>query len=117
MRIFREQEALHGFATSRIQLQENASKFRVDALFGGAAFSGLFVPVMAFFKVAQFHIHSTKQRARAIVLRHQGMRRLAHLNCFAPTFEVSHRPTASGEYGGFDFRLFEAIFWNAVDQF
>ena len=116
MRIFREQKALHGFAAGRIQLLEDAPNFRVYALIGCASFSGLFVPFMAFFEVAQFHMHRAKQRTWAVVLRHQRMRCLAHLNRFCPPPEIAHRPATSRENCRSNLGLFEAIRCNAVDQ-
>ena len=60
MRIFGKQEGLHGFTSARVQLLEDASKFRVDPLCGSTAFSCFLIPFVALFKVLQFHMHCTK---------------------------------------------------------
>ena len=82
MRIFCEQEGFHGFTSNRIQLLEDGSKLGVDALFGGASFSGFLIPFVALVKVLQFHMHCTKKCAGSVVLRHQRMRRLAQFDCY-----------------------------------
>lgn len=85
-------------------------------MLGGTSFSCLFVPVMARLKVAQLHMYCAKQCARAVVLRHQSMRRLAHFNCFGTPTEVPHNPAASGKHCGLNFGLLNAIACDAVDQ-
>ena len=82
MRIIGKQESFHGFTSNKVQLLEDALKFRVDALCGGTTFSRFLIPFVALFKMPQLHMHSTKQSAGTVALWHQCMCLLTHFYCF-----------------------------------
>lgn len=115
MRIFRKREALHGFAASRIQLL-NMLQVQVDAMFRGTSFSCLLVPVMARFKLAQAPYVLHQAACRAVVLRHERMRLLAHFNCFGTPAEIPHNPATGGKRCRLNFGLLNAIACDAIDQ-